>query len=304
MTGLLQEIQDNLNRGFTGKAMRITCLPEEYPAWTVKQVDWIGVVVPMPEFVEFSEDFANAHVNSRRGIQLADKVMDALFLTCDDIKLRNSFATICEQFVDPGEDGSNRKKLVANPEEWWKEWMELLGNKSTSRETYSTIGELLVLECLLKKGQDAKWGGPGGAVHDIECPDQSFEVKSTVQRYGYNVEISSAYQMDPGGRPLSLAFCRFEPSDAGRSLNEVVDDIAALGYSADLIEKELKHKGFEKGKTARKIRYKLLEMKVFPVDDAFPSITKESFVGGMIPQRIEKLKYEVNLNGLECRNEP
>ena len=64
MTSLLQEIQNNLNRGFTRKAMKITCLPEEYPAWTVKQENWIGVVVPMEKYVEFSEDFANAHVFS------------------------------------------------------------------------------------------------------------------------------------------------------------------------------------------------------------------------------------------------
>ncbi len=303
MAALLQEIQDNLNRGFTNRAMRITCLPEEYPAWTVKQENWIGVVVPMDEFMEFSEDFSNAHVWASNRIRITDKEMNALLLTCDDIKLRNSFATICEQFVNPGENGQERKKLISNPEKWWKEWKNLLGNKSTSRETYSTIGELLVLESLLKRGDKAKWRGPSGSVHDIECPNKSFEVKSTIVRYDNNVEISNAYQMDPAGRPLSLVFCRFEESEAGRSLNEVVRDIAALGYPLDVLEQELKNKGFEKGKTARKIKYKLLEMKVFPVNEAFPAITPASFVGGNIPNSIVKIKYEIDLSGLDFRND-
>jgi len=304
MTDLLKEIQDNLNRGFTKKAMSITCLPAEYPAWTVKQENWVGVVIPMKKYLEFSEDFANAHILCVEELEITGKPMSALLLTCDDIKLRNSFATICEQFVDPGDNGENRKKLTGNPEEWWKEWKDLLGNKSTNQEAYSTIGELLVLERLLQKGETAKWGGPAGAVHDIECLDKSFEVKSTTQRYGYNVEISSVYQMDPAGRPLNLAFCRFEESSEGKTLNEIVNEVATLGYPIDEIERELKRKGLGKGKTARKIRYKLLEMKVFPVNELFPAITPASFAGGGIPSGVIKFRYEINLDGLDFSNEP
>ncbi len=300
---LQSEIQDNLNRGYTHKAMKITCLPDEYPAWTVKQDTWIGVVVPMPEYVEFSEEFANARIFSTRDVHITDQRMDALILACYDIKFRNPFATICAQFVDPGEEGKIREKLITDPETWWLEWKNLLGNKSSNRETYPIIGELLVLEKLLEKGEEARWGGPEGAVHDVECHDRSYEVKSTIQRYGYVVSISSAYQMDAGNRPLYLAFCRFEESDAGRSLNDVVNRIVELGYSEDIVENELRKKGFEKGRTARKKRYRLLEMRVYPVNQSFPSITPASFVDGVIPANVASLSYDIDLNGLECRSE-
>ena len=301
---LQEEIRNNLNRGFTGKAMRIRALPDEYPAWTIKQDDWYGVAIPVDEYRSFSEEFANARIWCASQVRIEDSQMDCLILACGDPLLRNSFSIVCTQFVDPGENGLSRDALKSAPEGWWKEWKKLLGNKNANAEVYPELGEMIVLEHLLAKERRPEWRGPDGSVHDIECPDESFEVKSTVQRYGYSIKASSAFQMDDSGRPLSVVFCRFEESLSGISLNDMVGRLSDLGYPEHEIERLLKKKGFEKGKTARNKKYKLLEMVVYPVGEDFPAITKESFAEGRIPDRISHLTYEIDLAGLPCRNEP
>ena len=40
--------------------------------------------------------------------------------------LRNEFAVICKHFVDPGENGELRKKLIESPFDWWESWKSLL----------------------------------------------------------------------------------------------------------------------------------------------------------------------------------
>lgn len=301
---LQEEIRNNLNRGFTGRAMRIRNLPEEYPAWSIKQDDWYGVAIPLDKFHAFSEDFANARIWSARQVVIEEKSMDCLILACGDPLLRNSFSIICTQFVDPGENGQDREKLKADPEAWWKEWKKLLGNKNANTEVYSVIGEMIVLGKLLAGEKRPEWKGLQGSVKDIECPDEDFEVKSTTERYGYHIKASSAFQLDASEKPLSVVFCRFEESSAGVSINDLVIRLSVLGYPEHEVEQLLRKKGLEKGKTARNRKYNLLEMVVYPVGEGFPAITKSSFVDGRIPDRISHLTYEIDLAGLPCRNEP
>lgn len=301
---LQEEIRNNLNRGFTGKAMKITALPEEYPAWTIKQEDWYGVAVPVDRYESFSEEFANARIWCAKQVVIDNAQMDCLILACGDPLLRNSFSVICTQFADPGENGNARENLKNDPEAWWKEWKKLLGNKNASTEIYPVLGEMIVLEKLLISGRRPEWRGPEGSVQDIECPDENFEVKSTTARYGYHITASSAFQMDDAGKPLSVAFCRFEESSSGISLNEMVTRLTDLGYPEHETERMLRQKGLERGKTARNRKYKLLELLIYSVDENFPAITKESFAGGRIPDRILHFTYEIDLAGLASRNEP
>lgn len=301
---LQEEIKNNLNRGFTERAMRINSLPEEYPAWTIKRENWYGVAVPVNDYKPFSEEFANARIWMADQVLVEGRMMNCLILSCSDPLLRNSFSIVCSQFADPGENGIARMKLVSDPVSWWKEWKNLLGNRNSETEVYSVLGELIIVEKLLRNGKQPYWGGPSGSVHDIECTQENYEVKSTLQRHDVIVKISSVFQMEEGNKPLSLVFCRFEESESGVSLNEKIKVIEDLGYPETEIENKLTRSGLEKGKTARDRKYKLLETRVYSVDENFPAITKESFVDGKIPERITRLTYEVNLSDLYYKSEP
>ena len=298
----INAIKNNFNRGYFGKAMPVAGLPDDYPAWTIKRNEWYGVAVRTDNPAAFSEKFSSTRIWTLQSAEINGVTMDLLMLTCSDADLRNEFAVICSQFVDPGINGDDRKNLVASPVTWWDNWKSLLGNSASSTEVYMKIGELIVVDKLLESGEKPRWSGVESATHDVELDNRSYEVKSTISRYGYEVEISSIYQMHDAGAPLSLVFCRFERSALGKSLDDIVGSLITHGYQADKLEQSLEKSGLEKGCTARSARYKLIEMKVFPVDNTFPSLTLDSFVGGTLPVNITKVKYTVDLSGIPGRS--
>lgn len=294
----INAIKNNFIRGYLGKAMPIEGLLNDYPAWTIKSDEWYGVAIKTDDTAEFSEKFSSTRIWTVKSAEINGIPMDLLMLTCSDSDLRDEFAVICSQFIDPGINGEKRKQLISSPVTWWNNWKSLLGNSVSSTEVYMKIGELMVVDKLLEAGKTPRWSGIENATHDVELDDRSYEVKSTLSKYGYEVEISSIYQMHDAGAPLYLVFCRFEKSALGKSLNDIVNSMVNHGYPKDKLEKALEDAGLERGCTARSVRYKLLEMKVFPVDNSFPSLTLESFVGGTLPENITKVKYSVDLSGL------
>lgn len=300
---IIESIKENFSKGYFKKAMNIQGLPADYPAWTIKQDNWYGVAVKLDRKVVFNERFSTAHIWTSENAMIGDLTADLLLLTCSDVDLRNEFAVICSQFVATNEDGTERKKLISQPEEWWSNWKSLIGNSQSDPEVYSKLGELIVVEKLLQEGKRPKWSGVESATHDVELDDRSYEVKSTIKRYGYEVEISSIYQMKRAGEVLELVFFRFERSQLGRSLDELVESIVTLGYSRNKIETALTKAGLEKGRIARSVRYKILEMRVFSVDDGFPALTLDSFVGGQLPQNVVRVKYTVDLSGVTSKSD-
>ena len=300
---VIESIKNNFHKGYFGKAMPIEGLPDEYPAWTIKWPSWYGVAVCMDHQIVFSEHFSTAKIWTNNGATLNDQPADLLLLTCSDVELRDEFAAICSQFVSTSDDGAARRKLVSDPAQWWNHWKSLMGNSQSEREVYPIIGELLVVKALLTQGKKPKWAGIKSATHDVELDDKSYEVKSTTKRYGYEVEISSLYQMKKEGETLDLVFFRFERSQLGQSLDDLVEELIQLGYSKHSLENALEKNGLEKGCIARSLHYKLLEMRVFPVDSGFPALTLGSFVGGKLPDNIIKVKYTIDLSGIPSRAE-
>ena len=299
---LIERIKNNFNKGFFDKAMPISDLPEEYPAWTIKKSDWVGVAVPVNKSFAFYERFSNVRIRTAPGTEINGQLYDLLMLTCEDMELRNEFAVICSQFVQPGPNGKQRETLIASPETWWKNWKFLLGNVNASHTAYPVLGELIALEQLIIRGENAKWTGANKATNDIELPGCSYEVKSTTQRYGYEVTISSIYQLKKSEGDLNLVFCRFEPSALGRCVDDLVESLVNAGYSEEELENNLRKQNLERGCTARRLRYKLLEMKVFPVDEQFPALTLDLFVGGVMPRCVTQFSYTLDLSGVSSRN--
>ena len=296
---ITEQIKDNFNRGFFGKSMQISELPDDYPAWTIKQNHWVGVAVPVESYTPFSEQFSQVRIMSMEHVEIEGEDYTVLMLVCLSMELRNEFAIMCRQFVEPGKNGQLRRELTADPRSWWKHWKDLLGNVATDRSPYDILGELIVLEKLLLDGKSPEWTGIKHATHDIEMENSSIEVKSTTARYGYEVTISSLYQMRPtGNKPLELAFIRFEKSALGRSIDDLATSISSLGYDHNELESSLAKAGLETGRVARSTRYKVLEWKHFPVDDTFPSVTESSFKNDRIPQNVIRFTYTVDLSGV------
>ena len=299
---LIANIKNNFNKGILNRAMKIEGLDEKYPAWTIKGDDYIGVIVPYFKEDDFFERFSSATIKIEKHVTIGSKEINALMLCCNDILLRDEFSVICSEFVFPGSNGKDRIALVDNPQKWWENWRALLGNTLSNSETYSMLGELCVVEYLRKQNIQACWSGIENGTHDVETPLDSYEVKSTTLRYGYEVTISSIYQLKKAGKHLYLVFCRFEHSNHGRSLDDQIKNLVSLGYSEEDLESHMRQKGFEKGRTARAVKYKLLEMKLYLVNESFPFITEHSFKNNCIPANVTKINYTIDLSGIECKN--
>lgn len=293
---LLEEIREHF-ASMIGGFRPIDNLPDEYPAWTIITEDGYGVAILNKFNKIINENFSNAVIFSAT-LEVDGVARSYLILKSDLTSLKYEFASVCEQFVDPGDQGEKRYELEINPHYWWENWKNLLGNSISDRNAYSVIGELLALENLLREGENVKWTGVNQGSHDIESDTGSYEVKSTIKKYETSVTISSQYQLKSDKR-LLLYFCRLEESRLGISVNDMIEKLVNLGYNKNLLEVQLTHLGFKNGSTIRDQKYKILEKRKYIVDGKFPQITNKSFVDGKIPDSIKKIQYTIDLDGLQ-----
>ena len=271
----------------------------EYAAYVIKDNGMYGVAVPYTDSDMISEKFSSCRMISHE-MYIDGKQGAFLLLVCYEYKLRNEFATLCTQFVDPGEYGNSRKKLVSDPRGWWELWCELLGNKMSDKSPYAEIAEMLVLDHLYQQDTSVKWTAKESGSHDIESDSGSYEVKSTVSRYDAEITITGQHQLF-SERGLDLYFLRLEKSSSGVCIDDVKDQLVKHGYDEGLIEDQLIKAGFEMGTGTRKQKYKVLEKRVYAVDEKFPKITNDSFVSGHIPESISRISYNINLNGIDYK---
>lgn len=297
---LLQEIRNYFAASAPSSAYPIKSLPAPYDAWVVQFNKEYGVAVPIfDRDIMISERFSNARLWSSSNVSIGNRFGNWLLLTCQDPYYRNEFATLCAQFVDPGEHGKDREALITNPHEWWDKWRHLLGNSVSNNSSYSVLGELLTVRKLIQSGAKAEWTGGTGGVNDVLTETSRYEVKSTTMRYEQTVTISGQFQLEENNDiPLYLVFCRFEASNLGESIDDVVNDLSKLGVERSKIEGDLNNLGLELGSSARKEKYRLLEMRKYKIDYGFPLITKESFVGGKLPDAVKQFTYRLDLSGI------
>lgn len=271
----------------------------DYTAYVIKDNGLYGVAVPYNDSDMISEKFSSCRMMSQE-MYIEGSQGTYLLLVCYEYKLRNEFATLCAQFIDPGESGVDRKKLIAAPRAWWELWRELLGNKISEKSPYAEIAEMLVLDYLYQKDNSIKWTTRESGSHDIESDLCSYEVKSTVSRYDTEITITGQHQLY-SERGLELYFLRMERSNSGFSIDDVKEQLVSHGYDAGLLEDQLISAGFEMGSGARKLKYKVLEKRVYAVDNTFPKITNDSFVSGHIPESIKRISYTIDLNGIDYK---
>ncbi|MDD6071616.1 MAG: PD-(D/E)XK motif protein [Clostridiales bacterium] len=281
------------NRG----AQKLTTLNYPYTAWYVCLDDGYGVAIPYTCEEALSEYFSSVKLKSCT-LTIDGSDVDVLFLSCFSDELKYEFAAFCAEFVDPGDKGATRHEIIKNPVKWWKRWRELLGNTVSEHQSYSVIGEMMAYEQLVKDGVEPEWKGPEASSHDVECKDFSVEVKSTLKKSDAVITISSQHQLFSEKR-LYLYFCRFEKSNEGVSINDMVERLKTLGCDQFDMEKKLERLGLENGRSIRKEKYKILEKRKYIVDENFPRIIKTSFKDDQFPSGIVKLQYDVDLEILE-----
>lgn len=293
---LLDEIREYFASVKLG-ARELKSLPMDYPGYVIRTSDGYGVAVPYNGCKVVSEKFSNCKIHNKV-LVIDGKENMFLILSCNLNSLRYEFASVCAQFVDPGEGGVDRENIIKNPAEWWKHWKNLLGNAISEKKPYDLIAEMLVLEHLIREGKKVLWTSLNSGSHDIETNEESYEVKSTIKRYGATVTVAGQHQLQ-STKKLYLFFCRLERSVTGVSINDMKESLIQAGYSGETLEQHLSELGYEIGMSIREEKYKILEKRKYEIDQNFPKITPSSFKDNKIPNKIIQITYTVDLDGLE-----
>lgn len=293
---ILEEIRECFASTQKG-ARDMRSLPKEYPAIIIRNSEGYGVAIVYDDKRVISEKFANCRMFTQY-LSIDGIENKYLILSCMLDSLRYEFATVCAQFVEPGVNGIDRKNLLQEPLTWWKQWRELLGNAIADRNAYSIIAEMMVLDELYVMDKTVEWAAVTAGSHDIEGDAGSYEVKSTIKRYGATITIAGQHQLQSLKR-LQLYFCRLEKSKAGISINDMKEKLIEHGYDKEKLEQQLYHLGYENGASVREDKYKVLEKRKYEVDEKFPKITKSSFKNNDIPESVIQITYTIDLDGLE-----
>ena len=165
------------------------------------------------------------------------------------------------------------------------------------------IGELLIFSELVKSFPNSNhlnnWHGPEGAKIDfIFSSNFGLEVKSRIQPFKDWIAISSAEQLDNDLESQHMAVSDFLPSDTGKTLREFVNEVMTLlddrEKANELIEKMRKVKYDYFTDYSNLIKVSLFKQTFYDVkNEEFPILKKGNDL------RIDKIKYEININGLK-----
>lgn len=297
---IIDEIRTYFAFGSNG-IYRLSSVSDDYLAWVILYGDGTyGVMVPY-DGPTVNESFANAKLYSDE-YSIDDSNVKCLVMTSSIERSRNEFAIFCTSFVDPGKNGSERKKIVSAPVEWWKRWKTLIGNSISEKMPYAVLGEMLMFNYFLSKGEKALWGGPSSASHDIVSEVADYEVKSTLSKSEEIVHISSPFQLQRSSKRLFLYYCKFEENMNGISINDCVERLVLNGSLRDEINTKLDRLGYSIGNSARDQKYIVHEINEYEVDDDFPQITPADFKDGKMPVGVKHLSYDVDLGLLNGKS--
>lgn len=294
---VLDEIRDLFASSNKGKALPITLIDNKFPAWVIRLNESYGVAIEIENDVEINERFSNVKIQTNNySIGGTEKKM--LLLTSSMEHLRNEFASLCTLFVNPGHAGLERKQLIQDPHKWWMGLIELIGNTTSLPSVHSILGEMLTYLYLVKENINPKWIGLFNGTVDFESPEVNYEVKSSTIKFETTVSINSQFQLITN-KKVYLIFCRLEESDFGVSIDDIKYNLVRSGVKPEIIEEALRAASLEDNSLNRKKKFKILEMRKYPIDSQFPVINNESFINSKMPDHIMKITYTVNLEGLE-----
>ena len=301
---LIDEILDNWTGMPKKNLMIISSLSNAgYKSWTIKFDEEYGVAIPVDNGKEISEYFAGAHYFTKDILLNNYEQEHVLMLVTQKEDIRDQFAALCAELLNPGKNGELRNELSQSPVTWWMSWKDLLGNRNVDLRIYDVLSELWTLKYLAEHGEHAEWNGPLGATYDIDCESFFTEVKSTTSRNKRQVTLSNLFQLDPPEeKKLFLVLCQLESSVTGISINSLVNSLEKLGYSSVAINDKLEKLGLEKGMSARKRCYVLHAATKYTIDESFPAIRETSFIGGVLPLGVMSINYTVSLDGLFGEN--
>lgn len=261
--------------------------------YVVKDNGWYGIGIDIGlEKTEFYEKFENVKLLTKIKY-FSNSNHKMLELITNQTELMEKFSLVCFDFINKFDNEQINENIIKKANDWWNEWNKLLGNVMKSEKDYDFLGELLVLNHVIKCNPDAKYSNL--ASHDIETLEYSIEVKTTTEKYNSQIHINSQYQLENNTeKPLKLVLVRLEKSQIGYSINDIIDSLKNKNYDTESIEKI-----HNIGSSSLNEKYRILEARLYNIDSSFPRITLKSLKNEELPKGIIKIEYIVDLDDIE-----
>lgn len=181
-------------------------------------------------------------------------------------------------------------------------WKLILNSEDLKNEEKGLIGELILLKFLIieKKQNINIWDGPLNGVKDFRLENMDIEVKTTAVRYGYTIKISGFFQTQSQKEYEYLFFVRIEEANNGNiTLKELIDDINNICDSTEKAEFNDRLEAFSSELFESSNKWNVLESVFIKIDEKFPKITEQSFIGNKLPNGINNITWESDLSNLE-----
>lgn len=285
-----KELIDYINGIHDGKSKPIS---NETDCFAVNASGFKGIAIETNQEVLINESFNKVEILNCL-IDIGGSSKKVVFLCTKEHEMQEQYGLLCLDFVE------HKKIIQSDPMSWFNQWKELIGNIKQDKMVYDIIGEMKTLLLLAKQNTNLKWTASEIGTFDISCDQGFYEVKSTVSKTTQEVVIHNQYQLSTNGldKKLYLVFCKMEKSDSGDSIDSLVESLVKEGFSRTDLDNYLTSKGYGVGKSERKTTYMFHEIRKYLVDNDFPKITKESFVGHAFPIGITKLEYTISLDSL------
>ncbi|WP_323095743.1 PD-(D/E)XK motif protein [Intrasporangium sp. YIM S08009] len=233
---------------------------------------------------------------------------DYLTVFCLLPHLHHVFSQFCRELVESVEEvGSPAGEASKAFDRWRALFSDAQMQRGLPDETLTgLVGELLVLEALLKRGAPADlgfWTGPFSEIHDFRSATHAVEVKATLVREGRIVHIANVDQLqEPSGADLTLVHIRLDRDANGFDL----ETLAHRALSAGAVRTELSRRLAELGADLDDMRpyatrkFRLVERRTYDVSrPAFPRLLRSSFAAGDLPPGTLHVTYSIDLT-----NEP
>jgi hypothetical protein len=93
---------------------------------------------------------------------------------------------------------------------------------------------------------------------------------------------------------LKLIFVRLEKSQIGYSINDVIESLKLKNFDINNLNR------LEKiGTSSINEKYRILEARLYNIDDKFPKITLSTLKNNELPKGIIKIEYIVDLDDID-----
>lgn len=204
--------------------------------------------------------------------------------------------------------GAAARRLVGR---WRRFWQAPSEPGLTREEQLGLFAELWFLGFWLipaigEKNAVLAWRGPRRARHDFEMRGISVEVKATASRSFRRHEINGIDQLSPpeGGRLLLFSMRLAEEGGGANSLGGMVRKVRELLAVNDDATTELETtlaaaRVTEELLEADAIKIRVIDERLYRVDDDFPRLVSGYLVGGALPAGVGDVAYSIELSGFD-----